>query len=211
MQRPVVVKKSKSAGGGFGASSTKKAFGKNKSNNKSTRKNKGNLIQTINEEQQSPARTNAKISNKKQGGMTYNKSEQEALLSSLASSSATNPIGKAVADYANASPKEGMDPFWELMPSLISSKFPSLRDNEMQRLAGFVTHQLNPCTANLEDDIIENEWRTHDNIHAYMPGLGPTQPFYDPASLELCRKMSENVDIVEQEYEALVQDHEKEA
>ena len=46
------------------------------------------------------------------------------------------------------------------------------------------------------------------DIHAYMPGLGPTNPFHDPTSLELCSKMSENIDIIEQEYEALVKYHE---
>ena len=189
------------AGGGFGA--TGKNAQKKKKNKKKTTtgKGKGNLIQTMNDE------TSPNKKKKKNKGTTYNKSEQELLLEQLAASAAENPIGRVVAEHAASSSTE-VDPFWELMPSLISSKFPSLQNNEMERLAGFVKYALNPCEENLEQELIEDEWRTTEDIHAFMPGLGPTQPFHDPSMLELCAKMSANVDIIEKEYEALVQDHE---
>lgn len=188
------------AGGGFGSSSS---GGKKKNKNKTTTgKGKGNLIQTMNDET-SPNKKNKK----KNKGTTYNKSEQELLLEQLAANAAGNPIGRVVAEHVATSTTD-IDPFWELMPSLISSKFPTMKDEEMERLAGFVKYALNPCVENLEQELIDNEWRTTEDIHAFMPGLGPTQPFHDPTRLELCAKMSANVDVIEQEYEALVQDHE---
>ena len=41
-----------------------------------------------------------------------------------------------------------------------------------------------------------------------MPGLGETKPFHEPSKLELCQKLSENIDIIEEEYEALLADME---
>jgi beta-hydroxylase len=38
-----------------------------------------------------------------------------------------------------------------------------------------------------------------------MPGLGETKPFHDPNSIELCSLLSENIDVIEQEYEALLE------
>ena len=39
-----------------------------------------------------------------------------------------------------------------------------------------------------------------------MPGLGDTKPFHDPNQLELCCRLSENIDIIEKEYQALLED-----
>lgn len=39
-----------------------------------------------------------------------------------------------------------------------------------------------------------------------MPGLGGTEPFLDPDQLELCRQLSENYDVITEEYEALLQE-----
>jgi aspartyl/asparaginyl beta-hydroxylase (cupin superfamily) len=58
----------------------------------------------------------------------------------------------------------------------------------------------------LEDSIIEDPYRPHQEIHAYMPGLGPTKPFYDPEDLPLCQRLSENYGIILKEYHALLQD-----
>lgn len=44
------------------------------------------------------------------------------------------------------------------MPSLISSRFPQANDVQLQRIAGFVKHVLNP-NLNLEDSIINDRWR----------------------------------------------------
>jgi len=181
------AKRGGGGGGGFGG-------GGSTSTNKKNKK-KGRLISTLNDENKPKKKSNAQ---------TYVKSEQDALLQSLATQSATNPIGRAVSSspYYNT---PDMDPFWELMPSLISSKFPQVSDDQLTRVAGFVRHTLNPGLP-LEDEIINNPWRPHDEIHAYMPGLGPTQPFLDPSSLDLCQQLSTNYDTIQSEYKALLDD-----
>lgn len=85
------------------------------------------------------------------------KSEQDALLQQLASTASLSPIGQAVA----ASPIHGTpdaDPFWELIPSLISSKFPNAGVKELQRVAGFVSHALDE-NLSLEASIVQDKWR----------------------------------------------------
>uniref|UniRef100_A0A7S4MDK2 Aspartyl/asparaginy/proline hydroxylase domain-containing protein n=1 Tax=Odontella aurita TaxID=265563 RepID=A0A7S4MDK2_9STRA len=106
---------------------------------------------------------------------------------------------------AGAGSPEDVDSFWELMPSLLSSKFPRAKDEEWERLAGFARHSLDPSLP-LEEDIVGDEWRPHEDMHAYMPGLGPREPFLDPSRLELCTLLTENIDVIEAEYEALVED-----
>lgn len=135
------------------------------------------------------------------------RSEQDQLLEKLKADSSKSCIGKAVASSLLANDPDA-DPFWELMPSLISSRFPNVKDSQLERVAGFIRHTLDP-NLSLEDDIINDKWRPHDEIHAYMPGLGKTQPFYDPHQLELCRLLSENYEIIRQEYDALVDDMER--
>ncbi len=181
------------SGGGFGATSATKSQSKG---NRSTRKSKGNLLSTLNDEPTKKIKT--------KGGMTYVKSEQDALLAQLAATASLSPIGNAVAN----SPLHGTpeaDPFYELMPSLIASKFPNISNDKLTRVAGFVKHALDHNLP-LEDSIVQDPHRPHDEIHAYMPGLGETKPFHDPAQLELCQKLSENIDVIEKEYEALVED-----
>jgi hypothetical protein len=135
----------------------------------------------------------------------YVKSEQDRMLEELAQKVSTTCIGQAVAN-APVSP-EGMDPFWELMPSLINSRFPNVPDSQLQRVAGMVRHALDPNFP-LEDAIIADPYRPHDEIHAYMPGLGETKPFLDPSQVELCGLLSKNYDTICEEYEALIQDKE---
>jgi beta-hydroxylase len=42
-----------------------------------------------------------------------------------------------------------------------------------------------------------------------MPGLDETKPFHDPNQLELCQRLSENIDIIEKEYQALLDEKTK--
>ena len=193
------------AGGGFGSasssSSSSKGGGKKKKKT-STRKTKGNLLQTLNDEPK--ARSNK---GKKPRGTTYNRSEQDALLEQLAAASSKSVLGQAVA----SSPTHGTpdaDPFWELVPSLIASKFPSATDKQLERVASVIRHTLDRNLP-LEESIVNDKWRPHDEIHAYMDGLGPTKPFWDPQQLELCQRLSDNVDVIEKEYEALLEDMNK--
>ena len=191
------------AGGGFGAASSSSSKGGSKKKKKaSTRKTKGNLLKTLNDEPMAKA-----DKSKRPRGTTYNRSEQDVLLEQLAEASSKGVLGQAVA----CSPTHGTpeaDPFWELVPSLIASKFPSATDKQLERVASMIRHTLDPNLP-LEDSIIADKWRPHDEIHAYMDGLGPTKPFWDPHRLELCQKLSENIDVIEAEYEALLEDMNK--
>jgi aspartyl/asparaginyl beta-hydroxylase (cupin superfamily) len=138
----------------------------------------------------------------------YVKSEQDDFIESLFKATANTAIGQAVASSPYSGTSEA-DPFWELMPSLLSSRFPIFKDDQLQRVAGMIRHAVNPGTQLLEDSIIQDPHRPHDEIHAYMPGLGPTKPFHDPKELSLCQKLSDNYDTIVEEYNALLQDMEK--
>ncbi len=131
------------------------------------------------------------------------RSEQDEMLAQLASQAANTCIGRAVASAPV--PPEGLDPFWELMPSFISSRFSNVRDEQLKRVAGMVRHALDPSLP-LEDSIINDPYRPHDEIHAYMPGLRETMPFYDPSQLKVCQLLSENYEVIKEEYHALIAD-----
>ena len=184
-------------GGGFGIGSTKKK-------GKKSGKKKGNrLADSLTD------RLNSKSSEKK--SQTYVKSEQNALIEELAAKSSKTCIGRAVNEAKHFMHAMGdnteIDPFWDLMPSLISSRFPNIQDSQLERVAGMVKHALHPDKQSLlESSIIEGKWRPHDEIHAYMPGLGGTQPFWDASELSICQKLSDNYETICKEYEALLQD-----
>jgi len=144
-------------------------------------------------------------------GQTFVKSEQDALLEELAAKSSRTCIGKAVIEAKHALHAVGdqteVDPFWDLMPSLISSRFSNVQDSQLQRVAGMVKHALHPDKQSLLDpSIVEDKWRPHEEIHAYMPGLGETKPFWDPSELSICQKLSDNYETICNEYQALLQD-----
>eukprot|EP00536_Pseudo-nitzschia_multiseries_P016092 jgi/Psemu1/320968/estExt_fgenesh1_pm.C_10190003 len=190
-------------GGGFGGGGGGGAKKKNK------KKGKGNRLADSLADRPSGAATT------KKGGQTYVKSEQDALLEELAARSSKTCIGRAVneakralhAANGGAGGDVDVDPFWDLMPSLISSRFPNVQDSQLERVAGMVKHALHPDQQSLLDpSIVENEWRPHEEIHAYMPGLGETKPFWDPSELSICQKLSDNYETICSEYEALLQD-----
>ncbi len=126
-------------------------------------------------------------------------------MNDLAARSANTIIGRAVAK----SPEYGtpnMDPFWSMLPSLISTKFPNANDDALRRVAGMVEYSLLGANSGLlEGDLIDDPHRPHDELHAYMPGLGGTEPFLDASSLGLCELLSENYDAIAREYEALLE------
>jgi aspartyl/asparaginyl beta-hydroxylase (cupin superfamily) len=136
-------------------------------------------------------------SNNKKPGTPYVKSEQVDLMTQLTARAAQTCLGKAVLGST--------DPFWSMIPSLLISRFPDRSDDEFQRVAGFLRHTLDQNIP-LEDEIISNPHRPETEIHAYMPGLGPTAPFYDSNQLELCKLLSDNYDKILSEYDALVAD-----
>ena len=132
------------------------------------------------------------------------RSESDDLIAALQAKTASSCLGQAVANSPLAGTPDA-DPFWELMPSLIASRFPKARYEELQRVAGFVRHTLDPNLA-LEDDFVQEPFRRPDEMHAYMPGLKCSQPFHDPSQLELCRQLSEKYETIKSEYNALIDD-----
>lgn len=196
--------KSSASGGGFGggggfgsASSTKKKTARGKSG-------RADLLSALDDD-------GSKKSSKKSFSQTYVKSDQEALLDDLAAKSADtiigravakSPIGKAVAE----NPEYEMDPFWQMLPSLISTKFPAASDKDLERVAGMVEFSLGTKGVLEDEGVAADPWRPHEELHAYMPGLGITEPFLDPESLDLCRQLSENYDVIAKEYEALLEE-----
>lgn len=181
-------------GGGFGGGSTKKK--------KSAKKKSNRLVGSLTDR---PGKPVAKQS------QTHVKSEQSALIEELAAMSSKTCIGRAVNEAKHALHAIGgdteIDPFWDLIPSLISSRFPSIQDSQLERVAGMVKHALHPDKKSLLDEsILEDKWRPHDEIHAYMPDLGETKPFWDSSELPICKQLSENYEIICNEYAALLQD-----
>ncbi|KAL7537115.1 hypothetical protein ACHAWF_005665 [Thalassiosira exigua] len=187
-------KKSKNSSGGFGG-----GFGSSTSKKKSPTRKSGrpDLLSALNDD-------DSKKKKEKSFSQTYVKSDQEQLLNDLAAKSAQTIIGRAVAKSPDYNSPD-MDPFWQLLPSLISTKFPSASDEELRRVAGMVEFSLG-LRGLLEDDVIADPWRPHEELHAYMPGLGSTEPFLDPNQLELCKQLGENYDIITKEYEALLEE-----
>lgn len=176
---------SKGFGGGGKSASTQ---GSRKKKAKGTR-----LVDTLADKPKSTASANK----------PFVRSEQDDLLEQLANQAASTCIGRAVASAPV--PEEGIDPFWELMPSLISSRFSHVPDQQLERVAGMIRHTLDPNLP-LEDSIISEPFRPHDEIHAYMPGLGETKPFYDPNEVKLCQLLSDNYETIKGEYHALISD-----
>ena len=194
---PLFAAKGFGGGGGFGSTSTKK-----KKKKKSGKKNSGRLVDTIQDRPSEPT---------KGKGQTYVKSEQDALLEQLAVMSSKTCIGRAVNEAKHAMHAIGdgaeIDPFWELIPSLISSRFPNIPDSQLERVAGVVRHAIHPDKNSLLDkSLVGNKWRPHEEIHAYMPDLGETKPFLDSNELSICKKLSDNYETICNEYEALLQD-----
>ena len=180
-------------GGGFGSTSSSGTPSKGKA---SRGKSRRDIISALNDDD-GPSKDAKSFSR------TFVKSDQDRLLNDLAARSARTIIGRAVAtspDYGTPD----MDPFWSLLPSLISTKFPAATDEKMGRVAGMVEFSLG-SRAQLGDDVISDPWRPHDELHAYMPGLGKTEPFLDTSRLELCKLLSENHEVIAREYEALLE------
>jgi ornithine lipid ester-linked acyl 2-hydroxylase len=180
---------------GFGAASASSGNKKGTSKKKKSSTNK--LLDTLEDR---PSKSKQPSPNK-----PFVRSEQDALIESLAAKSSLTCIGKVV---AQAQQEHGsVDTFWELIPALIRSRFPTVPDESFQRVAGMVRHALSQNKqALLEDDIVQDPWRPHEEIHAYMPGLGPTEPFWDPAQLSICQELSDNFETIRSEYQALLQD-----
>jgi ornithine lipid ester-linked acyl 2-hydroxylase len=200
----------------YATTSKSKGFGSSSgsgdgSMSKKTTKNKNRLIDSLEDK---PKNINSDDGNV---AKPYVKAEQDVLLDELAYKSSRMVIGRVVAEFVTN--HQLHDPFWELIPTLISSKFPTVKDDQLQRIAAFLRHTLsNQVIFNKSGstkgirpvDWIDNDnnnlYRPYDELHAYMPGLGPTQKFYDPSTIQLCKRLQDKYDIILQEYEALMND-----
>lgn len=119
----------------------------------------------------------------------------------LAQQASTTPLGRVVAKAGEID-----DPFWQLVPSLISSRFPKVKNTELERFAQFVEYSfLGKGAGQRPSDWIDELHRPYEDLHAYMPGLGPTKPFRDSSSFAFCRLLEENSETIHAEYQNLVQ------
>eukprot|EP00591_Stephanopyxis_turris_P005414 CAMPEP_0195525716 /NCGR_PEP_ID=MMETSP0794_2-20130614/26302_1 /TAXON_ID=515487 /ORGANISM="Stephanopyxis turris, Strain CCMP 815" /LENGTH=409 /DNA_ID=CAMNT_0040656229 /DNA_START=34 /DNA_END=1263 /DNA_ORIENTATION=+ len=174
---------------GFGASKPKKSTSSKKPNKKAQKQARKQLSSKAN--------------------TPFVKADNEKALADLAAKASNGIIGKAVASSTKINMfGDEVDEFWDLIPSLLSSKFPRTPDSELTRIAGFIEHTLNPALP-LEESIVQDKWRPHEEIHAFMPGLGEREPFLDTSRVGICKLMSDNYEVITKEYEALVEDMEK--
>jgi ornithine lipid ester-linked acyl 2-hydroxylase len=130
----------------------------------------------------------------------YVKAEQEVWLDQLADQTSRTQLGRVVAEC-----NIDRDPFWDLMPALIASKFPTATETDLSRIAQFVQHALQPTSR--PDDWVDLPYRPYDELHAYMPGLPVPTPFIDSSRLSFCRELEENYDVILREYWALHDHH----
>jgi len=115
----------------------------------------------------------------------------------------TRILGQAL-NNAQVNTKQ-QDEFWEIIPALIHSRFPQATDLELKRIAGMMSYTLDPEDNPVEASIVDDPYRPHQDIHAYMPNLGSTKPFHDPNQLRLCKLLRENYDTIVEEYHALLE------
>jgi len=202
-RRSLLLFGSTNSGGGFGSSSSSSSSSSGKlPKQKTARSGKNNLISALNDDDNTK-KSKKKATEKSSFSRTFVKSDQDQLLNDLAAKSATTIIGRAVAKSSEYG-TPNMDPFWALLPSLIATKFPTATDDELQRVAGMIEYSITGSRHLLEEDVINDPWRPHNELHAYMPGLGKTEPFLDPNRLDLCKLLSDNYHVITKEYEALL-------
>jgi aspartyl/asparaginyl beta-hydroxylase (cupin superfamily) len=165
------------------------------------------LIQTLQEKDDIISNPKSKNSNNNNVNRPFVKSEQEQLIQSLTHQASQSCLGKAVTETIQKQKelRNEIDPFWELIPTVLLSRFPNMKDSELIRMAGFLRYSIDPSL------ILEREQREHghdpyrplQDIHAYMPGLGTTQPFYNTSQFTLCTLLHQYYDTIVQEYQAL--------
>ena len=113
-----------------------------------------------------------------------------------------NPIARAVKSLGAK-----CDPFFDLLPALIKSKFPDIEDSEMKRIGSFLLFWHLEDKDDLPDEIVDDPRRPHQDIHAYMPGLGDGErvPFISSDRIRFCGELAENYDTILSEFKKLVE------
>jgi ornithine lipid ester-linked acyl 2-hydroxylase len=135
----------------------------------------------------------------------YVKAEHNVWLEQLTDRASHTELGRMVAQYNSQE-----DPFWDLLPPLIASKFPTATDRDLHRITGLIQHVLSVVPKTTTDerpkDWVNVPHRPYEELHTYMPGLPTATPFVDPMTLPVCQQLSDHYDIIRDEYQALV-DH----
>ena len=83
------------------------------------------------------------------------------------------------------------DPFWQLIEPLLLSEFPA---GDLQRVLGFVQHATG--RRGLTDDIINDKWRPHGDIHAFMEDI-PATPFRDTSAFPFVAELEERYEDIQ--------------
>ena len=133
---------------GFGGSGFGGSASSSKKSKKQNKKKKANKLKDTLADKPKDVNTSSSKN------LPFVKSEQDALLETLAAKASNTCIGKAVASSPLFS--DEMDPFWGLMPSLINSRFPNVPDGELERVAGMIRHTLDPNLP-IDDDVTMND------------------------------------------------------
>jgi len=94
---------------------------------------------------------------------------------------------------------EDEDPFWQLIEPLILSEFPR---SEMERVIGFIEYSTNKRS--LPPSIVDDKWRPHEEIHAFMDGI-PASPFRDTSAFPFIAELEANYEKIKAEFEALLE------
>jgi hypothetical protein len=95
------------------------------------------------------------------------------------------------------------DPFWQLIEPLLLSEFPA---PDVERVLGFIQHATG--RKGLPADIVEDKWRPHGDIHAFMEGI-PASPFRDTSAFPFVAELERRYDEIKAEFEALLE-HDRE-
>lgn len=152
------AKKNSKGGGGFGGGGFGSAAASS-NQKKKKKKKKGSprdLLSALDDDGSQTKKDGKAFSR------TYVKSDQERLLDELAAKSSGSAIGRAVSTSPDHDTPDA-DPFWQLLPSLIATKFPTASDDDLARVARMVEFSLG-ARGLLEDDVVSDEWRPHEEL-----------------------------------------------
>ena len=94
---------------------------------------------------------------------------------------------------------EESDVFWQLLPHILKSEFP---EAELERVLGFVDHATGKGAA-LPEALVQDRWRPHGDLHAFMPGLPDAQPFHSGHDFPFVAELEANWETVLSEFRAL--------
>ena len=141
-----------------------------------------------------PKRASGKKAAKKKGGASKQPSAAVAAPSAMQQQVAAIDVKKVMEHMDDT-----QDPFWQLIEPLLLSEFPA---QEVERVLGFIKHATGQ--KGLPADIVEDKWRPHEDIHAFMEGI-PATPFRDTSAFPFVAELERRYDEIAAEFEALLE------